>query len=121
LFTWRAAAKSVSVTDLTITEARELLAKKKAKATTTAKNTTETADEENSYEQSDDPEPEEQEDQLEDFLNNIGPDELFTNLKGRWEDEDLHKLAQMLVNHLGAAIFPTKGKPAATEPSRRLN
>jgi hypothetical protein len=111
-----AAAKSVTLTDLTITEARELLATPKPKSgkgsDTTAKTTTTSTDSdtggdsdddggEDADSQSDDPE-EEESPTPEETLAHLAPDELFAVLKDAWSDEQIETLSDLLRSHVAS-------------------
>jgi Protein of unknown function (DUF3102) len=92
----RAGAKSVSLTDLTITEARKLLATPKS-GTGKSTNASRVGGVEPGNE------PPASTVTLESFLENTAPDELFATLKDKYEEDQLRALAKLLVDHLTSA------------------
>jgi hypothetical protein len=105
-------AKSVDVTDLTINEARQLIAKPKPEGKGKKGDSQQRDDDLPPEDESDGGEP------LTTTINNIGPDELFIALKDSWESDDLEKLLNLIAGHIGMRAYSVP--PAQQLPRLKL-
>jgi hypothetical protein len=108
-----AAAKSVAVTDLTIQDARKLLAKPKPTKTTPPAPTTNQSAVKAAVEPADEPDSPSDEDVGKEWLEVLAPDELVAVLREVHDDDYLRELSKAL----SKVLSPPKADPLAIPPA----